>query len=82
VGPTAGLDTFQRKNLFPLPGIEPRSPVRLARSQTPRSALVKHQVGRLDLFRGPNGSASRATGWRPLFCTMYGLVRLFAVLAM
>jgi hypothetical protein len=35
VGPRAGLDTeAKRKILFPLPGIEPRSPSRPARSQT------------------------------------------------
>jgi hypothetical protein len=35
VGPTAGLDTEDRgKILSPLPGIEPRSPGRPARSQT------------------------------------------------
>jgi hypothetical protein len=35
VGPRAGLDTEDRgKNPLPLPGIEPRSPGRPARSQT------------------------------------------------
>jgi hypothetical protein len=35
VGPRAGLDTEARgKNPLPLPGIEPRSPGRPARSQT------------------------------------------------
>jgi hypothetical protein len=35
VGPRAGLDTENKgKNPLPLPGIEPRSPGRPARSQT------------------------------------------------
>jgi hypothetical protein len=34
VGPSAGLDTETRGNPLPLPGIQPRSPGRPARSQT------------------------------------------------
>jgi hypothetical protein len=50
VGPTAGLDTeVRRKILSPLPGIEPPSPGRLARSQTLLTELVTRYWPRLEL---------------------------------
>jgi hypothetical protein len=47
VGPRAGLDTVVRGKIFsPLPGIEPRSPGRQARSQTLHSLSdPAHPIG-------------------------------------